>query len=215
MFYLRNEKERTMAKAGGKVKTIAKRTAISAKSTPAGATMPDTGSVEKIRDILFGNQMRDFDRRFSMMEERMVKTAQNLREEINKRLEALEQYFREELEALKERLKAESDQRTDADKQQAEMLQSSSESLQKVIAETEEKFAVQTTELRQQILKQSKSLSADIQSKYEQASRELRLTADGLNDAKIERSMLAEYLIEMATGISNYSDETATDPAAK
>jgi type VI protein secretion system component VasK len=204
-----------MAKAGGKVKTIAKRTVNSTKSTPVGATTPDTGSVDKIRDILFGNQMRDFDRRFSMMEERMVKTAQNLRDEIHKRLEALEQYFREELEALKERLKAESDQRTDADKQQAEMLQSSSESLHKVISETEEKFAAQTTELRQQILKQSKSLSADIQSKYEQASHELRLTADGLNDAKIDRSMLAEYLIEMATGISNHSDETAIDPAVK
>jgi exonuclease VII large subunit len=204
-----------MAKAGGKVKTIAKRTANSTKSTPVGATTPDTGSVDKIRDILFGNQMRDFDRRFSLMEERMAKTTQNLRDEIYKRLEALEQYFREELEALKERLKAESDQRTDADKQQAEALQSSSESLHKAISETEEKFAVQTAELRQQILKQSKSLSADIQSKYEQASQELRLTADGLDDAKIDRSMLAEYLIEMATGISNHPAETAIDPTAK
>jgi Skp family chaperone for outer membrane proteins len=204
-----------MAKAGGKVKTIAKRTANSSKSTPVGATTPDTGSVDKIRDILFGNQMRDFDRRFSLMEDRMAKTTQNLRDEIYKRLEALEQYFREELEALKKRLKAESDQRTDADKQQTEALQSSSESLHKTISESEEKFAVQTAELRQQILEQSKSLSADIQSKYEQASQELRLTADGLNDAKIDRSMLAEYLIEMATGISNHPAETAIDPAVK
>jgi hypothetical protein len=204
-----------MAKAGGKVKTIAKQTANSAKSTPVSATTPDTGSVDKIRDILFGNQMRDFDRRFSLMEERMAKTTQNLRDEIYKRLEALEQYFKEELVVLKERLKAESDQRTDADKQQAEALQSSSESLHKAISETEEQFALQTAELRQQILKQSKSLSADIQSKYEQASQELRLTADGLNDAKIDRSMLAEYLIEMATGISNHSAETTVDPAVK
>lgn len=204
-----------MAKAGDKVKTIAKRTPNSTKSTPVGATTPDTGSVDKIRDILFGNQMRDFDRRFSLMEERMVKTTQSLRDEIHQRLEALEHYFKEELEALKERLKAESDQRTDADKQQGEALQSSSESLHRAISETEEKFAAQTTELRQQILKQSKSLSADIQSKYEQAFQELRLTADGLNDAKIDRSMLAEYLIEMATGISNHSVETTTDPAVK
>ncbi len=204
-----------MVKAGGKVKTIVKRTGNSTKSTPAGATTPDAGSVDKIRDILFGNQMRDFDRRFSLMEERMVKTTQSLRDEIHNRLEALEQYFREELQALKQRLKAESDQRADADKQQSEALQSSSESLHKVISETEEKFAAQTTELRQQILKQSKSLSADIQSKYEQASRELRLTADGLNDAKIDRSILAEYLIDMATGISNHSTEPDIDPAVK
>ncbi len=204
-----------MAKAGGKVKTIAKRSANSTKSTPAGATTPDTGSVDKIRDILFGNQMRDFDRRFSLMEERMVKNTQHLRDEIHNRLEVLEQYFREEFQALKQRLKAESDQRAEADKQQGEALQSSSESFHRAISETEEKFAAQTTELRQQILKQSKSLSADIQSKYEQASQELRLTADSLNDTKIDRSMLAEYLIDMATGISNHSPETDIDPAAK
>ncbi len=204
-----------MAKAGGKVKTIAKRSANSTKSTPAGATTPDTGSVDKIRDILFGNQMRDFDRRFSLMEERMVKNTQHLRDEIHNRLEVLEQYFREEFQALKQRLKAESDQRAEADKQQGEALQSSSESFHRAISETEEKLAAQTTELRQQILKQSKSLSADIQSKYEQASQELRLTADSLNDTKIDRSMLAEYLIDMATGISNHSPETDIDPAAK
>ena len=34
-------------------------------------TPPDTGNVDKIRDILFGSQMRDYDRRFSTLEERL------------------------------------------------------------------------------------------------------------------------------------------------
>jgi hypothetical protein len=202
-----------MAKAGGK--STPKRTVSTVKSVPAGATLPDTGSVDKIRDILFGNQMRDFERRFSQVEERMAKATQGLRDETYNRLEALEQYFKEELEALKERLKAESDQRVAADKQLNDALKSLTESLGKTISESEERFAAHTTELRQQILKQSKSLSADIQAKYEQASQALRLTADGLNDAKIDRSMLAEFLIEMATGISNHSAEDAASQVEK
>ena len=200
-----------MAKAGGKAKNTSKRTVSTIKNAPPGATMPDSGSVDKIRDILFGNQMRDFDRRFALMEERMAKTTQNLRDETYKRLDALELFFKEELEALKERLKAEFEQRAEADKQQSEALKSSSEALHKIVSESEEKFATHTTELRQQILKQSKSLSAEIQTKYEQASQELRLTANGLNDAKIDRSMLAEYLIELATGISNHTAQPEAD----
>ena len=204
-----------MAKAGGKSKSIPKRTVSTVKSAPAGATLPDSGSVDKIRDILFGNQMRDFDRRFTQVEERMAKAMQGLRDETYKRLEALEQYFKEELEALKERLKAESDQRADVDKQMNETVKSLAESLGKTISDSEEKFAAHTSELRQQILKQSKSLSADIQAKYEQASQELRRTAEGLNDAKIDRSMLAEFLIDMATGISNHSAEDAASQIDK
>lgn len=200
-----------MAKAGGKTKTISKKTPNPLNSVPAGASVPDTGSVDKIRDILFGNQMRDFERRFSLMEERMAQTTQNLRDETHKRLEALEQYFKEEIGALKKRLKDESIQRAEADKQQNKELTALSETLGKAITDVEEKFSAHTTELRQQILNQSKSLSAEIQTKYEQASQELRLTADGLNDAKIDRSRLAEYLIEMATRLSNHSAEPTAD----
>ena len=32
---------------------------------------PDVVGVDKIRDLLFGNQMQDYDRRFSKLEERL------------------------------------------------------------------------------------------------------------------------------------------------
>lgn len=199
-----------MAKVGGKSKAVSKRVNAPTKGSAAGAALPDTGSVDKIRDILFGNQMRDFERRFSLMEERMAKTTQGLRDETHKRLESLERYFKEEMAALKSRLKTEADQRVEANKNQDEALNLLGDALRKTIVEAEENFEGHTSELRQQILKQSKSLSVEIQSKYEQATQELRLTAEGLNDAKIERSKLAEYLIEMATRMSVDS----ADPAA-
>lgn len=198
-----------MAKVGGKSKAISKRVSEKPNGSAAGASLPDAGSVDKIRDILFGNQMRDFERRFSLMEERMAKTTQGLRDETHKRLESLERFFKEEMGALKARLKSESDQRVEANKKQDDALSALGDSMRKTITETEESFETHTSELRQQILKQSKSLSGEIQSKYEQATQELRLTAEGLNDAKIERSKLAEYLIEMATRMSVDTAEPA------
>ncbi len=178
------------------------------KAAPAAVEVADTGSVDKIRDILFGNQMRDFDRRFSQMEDRLVKATQDLRDETQKRVEALELFFKKELNSLKHRMKSESEDRTDGDSRLNDELKTISSALKKAIAQVEEKLSESATELRQQILEQSKSLTAEIQSKSEQASDSLHTSTSALDEAKIDRSALAEYFIEMAMHLSNRSEET-------
>jgi len=177
------------------------------KAPPAVAEMTETGSVDKIRDILFGNQMRDFDRRFSQMEDRLVKATLDLRDETQKRMEALEIFFKKELESLKQRMKAESQARTDGDGRLNDELKTAASALKKAIAQVEEQLSESATELRQQILEQSKSLTAEIQSKSDQASQSLHNSTSALDEAKIDRSALAEYFIEMAMHLSNRSEE--------
>ena len=41
-------------------------------------------SLDKVRDILFGVQMRDYDRRFARLEERLVKETADLKDEVKK-----------------------------------------------------------------------------------------------------------------------------------
>ena len=52
----------------------------------------DTGgaaSIDKVRDILFGGQMRDYERRFIKLEERLLQETSELKDEVRKRLAAL------------------------------------------------------------------------------------------------------------------------------
>jgi DNA anti-recombination protein RmuC len=201
-----------MAKAEDKSKLNANLAAKAGKGPLAGAEIADSGSVDKIRDILFGNQMRDFDRRFSLMEERLAKASQDLRDETLKRMEALELFFKKELDALKARLKSESDERSEGEKQLNNELKNASAVLKKAIAQVEENFSEQATEIRRQILDQSKSLAAEIQAKNEQAAAELSARTGALDETKINRSTMAEYLIEMAMRLSNHSgDPPAVD----
>lgn len=65
------------------------------------------GNVDKIRDILFGSQMKDYETRFNRLEETLLSQTSDLRESTRKRLDALENYLRKELESLQSRLKAE------------------------------------------------------------------------------------------------------------
>jgi hypothetical protein len=207
--HLKTAKERTMAKAEEKSKSGLIQVSKPAKGGLPGTDIADSGSVDKIRDILFGNQMRDFERRFSQMEERLTKSTLDLRDETHKRLEALELFFKKELDALKARLKSEADERADNEKQFNDELKNASTGLKKAIAQAEESFSRDATELRQQILEQSKALTAEIQLKNDQSSAELSARAGALDEAKIDRSTMAEYLIEMAMRLSNHSGDTA------
>jgi flagellar hook-basal body complex protein FliE len=195
---------KTDEKTKPKSNSIGKATA---KGPPAGNGLADAGSVDKIRDILFGNQMRDFDRRFSQMEDHLAKATLDLRDETQKRIDALELFFKKELESLKHRIKSESDERADGDGRVNDELKSTASALKRAIAQVEEKLSESATELRQQILEQSKSLTAEIQSKSEQASESLRSSTNALDETKIDRSALAEYFIEMAMHLSSRSGE--------
>src|SRR5579863_8550038 len=70
-------------------------------------------NLDKVRDILFGSQIRDNERRFSRLEERVAKETADLREESRKRLESLDGYVRKELQSLLERVKGEQSQRAE------------------------------------------------------------------------------------------------------
>src|SRR5262245_50265698 len=87
--------------------------------TPGGA---EAGNIDKIRDILFGTQVRDFDRRFVQFEQHLIQITSDLRSDLCKRLDALEAYFKAELAAEKDRLRAEASERLEADKQLSESI---------------------------------------------------------------------------------------------
>jgi hypothetical protein len=71
------------------------RKAMSANSeekVPVNGEIREGANVDKIRDILFGSQMRDYDKRFGRLEERLAKAADALREDLKKRFDSLESF---------------------------------------------------------------------------------------------------------------------------
>src|SRR5262245_21849417 len=86
-------------RASGAINT--RKTAVTTMSehqstvAPAGVSEPDGtsgASLEKVRDLLFGVQMRDYDRKFARLEERLIQETSDLREEVKKRLATIDQF---------------------------------------------------------------------------------------------------------------------------
>ncbi len=167
-----------------------------------GNDIADVGNIDKIRDILFGNQTRDYDKRFVRMENQLTQEAAELKSELLKRIDSLEVYIKQEIKDINQRLKNETNERADSITMVQRELKEAVESLNKKLLQEEENLADKSTELRNQILDQSKQLSDDIMAKYDKTSSNLKMTAEELDDAKVNRSDLSGFFLDLAMRVS-------------
>jgi hypothetical protein len=163
----------------------------------------EASSVDRIRDIIFGNQMQDYDRRFARLEERILQEIQELREDTSNRLDSIETYIKQEVESLNDRIKAEQDKRSESLNKVAKELEDAVKSITNNIERLDDKQSKDSRDLRQQLLDQSKNFSIEIQKKAKETSVALNQTAADLRNEKLDRTVISELLMEMALRISN------------
>jgi DNA anti-recombination protein RmuC len=168
-----------------------------------GADGPGGASIEKVRDILFGVQMREYDKRFARLEERLSKDTAELRDDVKRRLAALEHYVRQEIDALGERLTAEQGERGSAVKQIGQELRDQGSALEKRCAAIEDQGARAQREMRQQLLEQQQRLTDEIQQRHQELLAALGRESSELRDDKADRAALASLFTEMAMRLNN------------
>src|SRR5215467_4251630 len=141
--------------------------ATQSETRPVQILREGGGNLEKIRDILFGTQMRGYEVRFAAIEEALTKETAEIRETSRRRFEQLESYIKKELELLQTRWKAERDERSDAAVQHSRELRELGESLGRRLRDLDERGTAVERDLRSQLLQQAKDLSDDIQARHE------------------------------------------------
>ncbi len=159
---------------------------------------PQDRNVDQIRDILFGGQMRDYERRFQDLAERVESESSRLRQDLDKRLAMLEKRLDEQVEKLSKAQRQEMTDRTQAvDDLESRMLQaqrslrtelqSGLQTLESEVSTRDERLREELAALRQLLAERAAELSAQ-QSRADQDVR-----AD-----KVGRSDLAALLTEVA-----------------
>ena len=196
----------------GKAKVKAKDETSQVAEDLKGAVLKDSGkspsveegaSIEQIRDILFGAQIRDFEKRFARVEERLIREVTSLGDESRKRFDSLESYIGKEVESLSDRLKAEQDKRTESVKELSGQLKDTNKLLEKRAGKLDDQLGKSSRELRQQILEQYKSLSDDIRQKHEETSVMLEQLAQELRAEKVDFATLSELFAEIAVRLND------------
>jgi hypothetical protein len=161
---------------------------------------PGPGNIDKIRDILFGSNMRDYEQRFARLEEALKKESSDLRETTRRHLEALESFVHKELAALEVRLNTERDERS-----------AIAASILKKIGEMESHEAQAKREIRNDLLQQSKELTDAIRAKGEELIALLERRAQELQHAKTDRAALAGLFNEVALRLTDQFKITGAD----
>jgi len=159
-------------------------------------------NLDKVRDILFGTQIRDTERRFGRLEERLIKDTADLRDETRKRLESLEGFIKKEMSSMVDRLKAEQGQRGEAVKELATELKEQAKSFGQRSTELQEQLAEAQREIRQELLDQTKSLRDELAAAKADSAAELERATGELRTDKVDRASLADLFTQLAARLN-------------
>jgi dsDNA-specific endonuclease/ATPase MutS2 len=176
-------------------------------ASPADARLPNSdkegANVDKIRDILFGSQMRDYEKRFARLEESVNKSLDTLREDITKRVDTLSGFVQQEVESLSQRIKAEKSERGEGAKELARELKETAKAIEKRLATLDEALSDGQSELRAKLLEHSKTFASDLEKLRREAAHSLDREVQGLRHDKTDRAALADLLAEFSLRLKN------------
>jgi hypothetical protein len=173
------------------------------KEDPLKITNVPDNNLDKVRDILFGSQVREFEQRFLHLEERLMQECRGIREDTKKRLDALENCLKQEVTFLSERIRNEQNNRDAAIQIVVNDSKVLNASLQSRLIQFDEQLNRSQLELREQLLEQSQTLHNEIREKYEEITALLQRESEQLRHEKTDRSTLATLLNELALRLNS------------
>jgi len=181
-----------------------KNTAEPKPATPADLPAnADLTNVDKIRDILFGNQMRDYDRKFNQLEERIANDLSNLRKENALQIESLQTFLESEIEVLGSKLATEEKTRVKEMDNMDDLISKNVRQIDQKISELGAALDTQTREVNQKMLKQSQDFNSELTSPIEQTRKRMEDYKQDLSRGKVDKSILAEMLNTLALQINS------------
>jgi signal transduction histidine kinase len=173
----------------------------------------ESASMDQVRELLFGAQLKDMETRARRQEERFLREIGDVRDSLKSRLDSLENFLRSESGSLLHRLQEEQAERESAIKteqreraaslaQLAKELASTAEAFERKIAKLSGALDTATHELRGLLMAESNSLSSKLEERYQDALRVLSETAVQIRHDLVYRSSLSSMFTEVAVKLS-------------
>lgn len=176
------------------------------------ASHPDdpsaSGNLDKIRDILFGAQAREHDRRFAQLEQHLIREATDLRTDLKRRFESLELYIKKEVEALTNRLTKEQDARGESVTKLTQDLTQLAAILDEKARQLEQQANHAQSHVLQQLTARTSELADDVRTRHAEATSALAQAVRDLRGEKADRAALAAILMEASQRL--VSDEASS-----
>jgi chromosome segregation ATPase len=158
--------------------------------------------LEKIRDILFGAERRESDRRFAELEQRLEEQAMRAELEIQQRMEAFEEQLKAEVRAMGAELGAAQQHSAERLDRLAEDLRASMARVQRQVEELSAHSAASERDLRQQLAEQGASLGDSLRHNFEELSAVIEEKTRELRAEKVDWAGFGSMLGDLANQVA-------------
>lgn len=189
---------------------MAKITTQKTKAVNGTPADPAPESIEQVRDLLFGGQMRMVDSRIQSLDDRLAHETSALRADFDRQIGDLDGSIKKELARVSERLAAERTKRVEDLKALNAELRESLKVLEKRHQSLEEAAGLADAELRDHLVKQAATFSSDLARTSDRISGELDRITTALQNEKLDSAAIVAGLTDLAGKLSG-----AARPSAK
>lgn len=162
----------------------------------------ETVGVDKIRDLLFGNQMQDYDRRFTKLEERFLQRFKDVEAETSRGLSAFESNAKKQVDSLAGQLREEKDSRADADKEIERTLREQTQGLEKRLRSMSDQLGQLERDMADRVTQEAHALRDEIKRKNDDLQHAIEKMFAELTNVKTDRNLLAGLFVEVAKALN-------------
>ena len=168
----------------------------------------EEGNLEKVRDILFGTQSREFEERCNHLEKRLLQESADLKDQLTRSLDDIKTYVNSEVSRLTNQIQQEQAGRSNSVEEVGQVIKTMGSQLESRLSGLHDQTTTQHQKLEGQLIQQKTELTkqreqamADMQRRFQEALNELKTD-------KTDRAGLAEMLMDVALRLKVGQRET-------
>jgi len=159
------------------------------------------GNVEQIREIIFGSQLREFNKRFEQMELRLTQLQEQMEERLREQQTTLQNEIANHSELTETKLK----NLSTLSKEEREALRDELSRLDKrttiAVESLGEEHETKLSLIKKEMQSAALQVKEEVEALKAAMSRELQARIGDVTEAKVSRDIMAETLFEMAMKI--------------
>lgn len=163
-----------------------------------GSMPADVPGVDKIRELLFGNQMQDYDRRFSVMEDRFLQKLRDVESETSRGLTSVETSTKKQMESMAAQFRNDKEVLAEADKALDRGLREQIAALEKRIGQAADHLGRLEREFMERLERASQELREETKRRSEDTHATIERMFSELSNVKTDRNLLAGLFVEIA-----------------
>lgn len=158
----------------------------------------DLSSVDQIREIIFGQQIVSYNKRFDELEKRLTNSVAEIKSSMEKQFNAMHKLVDKHFDSASDYLAAESRARETEENTIKDFIQTLRMDSEEQLSNTDQQLRKALNELHNELDQTNKEISKTAKSNFSQLTKSLKSQGSKLDGQKVDRKELASFLQAMA-----------------